>query len=251
MRSMNEPRETFVLGRGDYRNKGEKVTAAVPAVLPPLPEDAPVNRLGFAKWLVSGSNPLTARVAVNRYWQMYFGVGLVKTAEDFGSQGEAPSIPNCSTGWRFGLSNPGWDIKALQRLIVTSATYRQSSRTTPERQAEDPRESTACPRPAFPVARRDGSRQRPRRQRSARADNRRPASIHTSRRACGRKCRLATASPRRSTSSAKATTSTAAACTTSGSGPCRRRHSSLSTLPTARSAPCGVLARTRRCKLSS
>ena len=138
MRSMNEPRETFVLGRGDYRNKREKVTAAVPAVLPPLPRDAPVNRLGLAKWLVSPSNPLTARVAVNRYWQMYFGVGIVKTAEDFGSQGEAPSHPELLDWLAIRFVESGWDIKALQRLIVTSATYRQSSRTTPGRQAEDP-----------------------------------------------------------------------------------------------------------------
>ena len=138
MRSMNEPRETFVLGRGDYRNKGEKVTAAVPAVLPPLPRGAPVNRLGLAKWLVSPSNPLTARVAVNRYWQMYFGVGIVKTAEDFGSQGEAPSHPELLDWLAIRFVESGWDIKALQRLIVTSATYRQSSRTTPGRQAEDP-----------------------------------------------------------------------------------------------------------------
>ena len=149
MRSMNEPRETFVLGRGDYRNQGEKVTAAVPAVLPPLPEDAPVNRLGLAKWLVSGSNPLTARVAVNRYWQMYFGVGLVKTAEDFGSQGEAPSHPELLDWLSIRFVESGWDIKALQRLIVTSATYRQSSRTTPERQAEDPENRQLARGPRF------------------------------------------------------------------------------------------------------
>ena len=149
MRSMNEPRETFVLGRGDYRNKGEKVTAAVPAVLPPLPRGAPVNRLGLAKWLVSPSNPLTARVAVNRYWQMYFGVGIVKTAEDFGSQGEAPSHPELLDRLAIRFVESGWDIKALQRLIVTSATYRQSSRTPPGRQAEDPENRRLARGPRF------------------------------------------------------------------------------------------------------
>ena len=90
MAEMAKPRDTFILGRGDYRNQGEKVTPGVPALLPPLPADAPANRLGLAQWLFSPQHPLTARVAVNRYWQMYFGIGLVKTAEDFGSQGEAP-----------------------------------------------------------------------------------------------------------------------------------------------------------------
>ena len=149
MRSMNEPRETFMLGRGDYRNKGEKVTAAVPAVLPPLPRGAPVNRLGLAKWLVSPSNPLTARVAVNRYWQMYFGVGIVKTAEDFGSQGEAPSHPELLDRLAIRFVESGWDIKALQRLIVTSATYRQSSRITPGQQAEDPENRRLARGPRF------------------------------------------------------------------------------------------------------
>ncbi|SPE37123.1 hypothetical protein SBA3_2580014 [Candidatus Sulfopaludibacter sp. SbA3] len=93
MAEMATPRDTFVLVRGAYDKPGEKVTPAVPAFLPPMPKDAPDNRLGLARWLVDPANPLTARVAVNRYWQMYFGTGLVKTSEDFGSQGEAPSHP--------------------------------------------------------------------------------------------------------------------------------------------------------------
>ena len=251
MRSMNEPRETFVLGRGDYRNKGEKVTAAVPAVLPPLPRGAPVNRLGLAKWLVSPSNPLTARVAVNRYWQMYFGVGIVKTAEDFGSQGEAPSHPELLDRLAIRFVESGWDIKALQRLIVTSATYRQSSRTPPGRQAEDPenRRLARGPRSGCPP-RRFATTPSPSAVCSCR-QSAAPASILISRRACGRKCRSATVSPRRSTSSVKATTSTAAACTASGRGPCPHRPSSPSTRLTERSAACGVLVRTRRCKHSS
>jgi mono/diheme cytochrome c family protein len=123
-------RPTYVLGRGDYQNKGEVVTAGVPAVLPPLPAGAPANRLTLARWLVDPAHPLTARVAVNRYWQMYFGTGLVKTAEDFGSQGEPPSHPEL-LDWLATEFQRGWDIKAMQRLIVTSATYRQSSKVTP------------------------------------------------------------------------------------------------------------------------
>ena len=93
MQEMDEPRATAILGRGDYRNRGEIVTPGVPAVLPAFGKDLPVNRLGLAKWLVDPANPLTARVAVNRYWQLHFGTGIVKTAEDFGSQGEPPSHP--------------------------------------------------------------------------------------------------------------------------------------------------------------
>jgi hypothetical protein len=131
MSELEKPRETFVLQRGDYRNQTEKVTPGVPAVLPPLPSDMPANRLALAKWLVSPQNPLTARVAVNRYWQMYFGTGLVKTAENFGSQGEAPSHPELLDWLATEFMRTGWDVKAMQRLIVTSATYRQQSRMTP------------------------------------------------------------------------------------------------------------------------
>jgi len=87
------PRETHVLIRGEYDKKGQKVSAAVPVALGALPKDAPPNRLGLAKWLIDPAHPLTSRVIVNRYWQLFFGTGLVKTAEDFGSQGEPPSHP--------------------------------------------------------------------------------------------------------------------------------------------------------------
>ena len=93
MQELDKPRDTFMLTRGQYDKKGEQVTARLPASLPPLPNGAPLNRLGLAQWLVSPAQPLTARVIVNRYWQMYFGTGLVKTVEDFGSQGERPSHP--------------------------------------------------------------------------------------------------------------------------------------------------------------
>jgi hypothetical protein len=131
-------RQTHVLLRGAYDHPGDKVSAAVPAVLPPLPAGAPANRLGLAKWLVDPSNPLTARVAVNRYWQMLFGVGLVKTVEDFGSQGDPPSNPELLDWLATQYVRNGWDTKALLTTIVTSATYQQSSRVTPELLARDP-----------------------------------------------------------------------------------------------------------------
>ncbi len=138
MSEMEKPRETFVLARGDYRNKTEKVTAGVPAVLPPLPKDAPPNRLTLAKWLVDPAHPLTARVAVNRYWQMFFGNGIVKTLEDFGSQGEPPSHTELLDWLATEFVRLGWDVRAIERLIVTSAAYRQSSKVTPELVEKDP-----------------------------------------------------------------------------------------------------------------
>ena len=135
----DKPRETFILARGDYRNQTEKVTPGVPSVLPPLPAgDTAPNRLSLAKWLVDPANPLTARVAVNRYWQMYFGTGLVKTAENFGSQGDPPSNQQLLDWLATEFIRTGWDVKAMQRLIVTSAAYRQSSRVTPELLEKDP-----------------------------------------------------------------------------------------------------------------
>jgi hypothetical protein len=138
MEEMPRSRDTFVLLRGVYDKRGDKVGPGVPAVLTPLPPGAPPNRLGLARWLVDPANPLTARVAVNRYWQAYFGTGLVKTAEDFGSQGEWPSHPELLDWLATEFVRTGWDVKALQRLLVTSATYRQSSRLTPELWQRDP-----------------------------------------------------------------------------------------------------------------
>ena len=149
MQQMDKPRDTFVLGRGDYRNHLDKVTPAVPAALPPLPAGAPRNRLGLAEWLVDPSHPLTARVAVNRYWQMYFGTGLVKTTEDFGSQGEAPSHPELLDWLATEFIRGGWDVKAMQRLIVTSATYRQASRVSPELLEKDPENRLLARGPRF------------------------------------------------------------------------------------------------------
>ena len=140
MQDQPKPRESFVLTRGSYTQPGEKVSHGVPAALPPLAADAPPNRLALAKWLVDPTNPLTARVTVNRAWQSFFATGLVKTTEDFGTQGQPPSHPEL-LDWlavELGGSNGRWDMKHLHRLIVTSATYQQSSRTTNELRERDP-----------------------------------------------------------------------------------------------------------------
>jgi hypothetical protein len=138
MEDRPKPRGTFVLVRGAWDKPGRRVTHGVPAKLGPLPKDAPPNRLGLARWLVGANNPLTARVIVNRYWQMLFGAGLVKTAEDFGVQGEAPSHPELLDWLAVEFREGGWDLKALLRTIVSSSTYRQSSRVTPSLRERDP-----------------------------------------------------------------------------------------------------------------
>jgi len=145
------PRDTFVLMRGAYDRPGEKVMPGVPSVLPPLPGGSPNNRLGFAKWLVDPSNPLTARVTVNRFWQMYFGTGLVKTVEDFGSQGEWPTHLELLDWLATEFIRTDWDVKAMQKLIVTSATYRQSSKATPEVLQRDPENRLLARGPRFRV----------------------------------------------------------------------------------------------------
>jgi mono/diheme cytochrome c family protein len=131
-------RDTFLLKRGAYDALGEKVTAGVPQVLPQLPPDLPDNRLGLAKWLVDRSNPLMARVTVNRFWQSYFGFGIVKTVDDFGSQGEWPVHPELLDWLAVEFMDSGWNVKAMQKLIVMSAAYRQSSAVTPGLLERDP-----------------------------------------------------------------------------------------------------------------
>ena len=138
MKERETPRETFVLKRGAYDAPGEKVPPGVPKVLPSLSKDYPNNRLGFARWLVHPGNPLPARVTVNRFWQMLFGVGLVKTAEDFGSQGEWPIHPELLDWLATEFIEGGWNVKAVLKTIVMSATYRQSSKVTPELIEKDP-----------------------------------------------------------------------------------------------------------------
>jgi hypothetical protein len=138
MAEANPPKPTFLLTRGAYDHPADKVSPGVPSVLPPLPNGAPDNRLGFADWLIDPANPLLARVTVNRFWQMYFGIGIVKTVEDFGSQGEWPSNPELLDWLATEFVRTGWDVKALQRLIVTSATYRQTSKVNPDLLQRDP-----------------------------------------------------------------------------------------------------------------
>ncbi len=131
-------RDTFILDRGNYESPRAKVEFATPEFLPPLPPDAPRNRLGLARWLVSPEQPLTARVIVNRHWQTFFGLGLIKTSEDFGVQGEPP-VHRALLDWLAAeYRDGGWNTKALHRLIVTSATYRQSSKSSASLNERDP-----------------------------------------------------------------------------------------------------------------
>ncbi|MEO6435044.1 MAG: DUF1553 domain-containing protein, partial [Tepidisphaeraceae bacterium] len=141
MQEMPTPRDTFVLKRGQYDQHGEKVTAGVPASLPPLPAlpaGETLSRVTLAKWLVDPKNPLTSRVTVNRFWEMYFGAGIVKSTEDFGAQSEFPSHPDLLDWLAVEFVRGGWDMKAMQKLIVNSATYRQASKVTPEMLEKDP-----------------------------------------------------------------------------------------------------------------
>ncbi len=140
MKELQTPRETFVLTRGEYDkpDRSRPVGRAVPRVLGSLPRDAPADRLGLARWIVSPDNPLTARVVVNRTWEMYFGHGIVRTTEDFGLQGEWPTHPELLDTLAVEFREGGWDLRGLIRRIVTSSTYRQSSRRRPEALAVDP-----------------------------------------------------------------------------------------------------------------
>jgi len=126
-----------ILIRGQYDQEGDKVPAAVPAALPPLPQGAPANRLGLARWLTHPDHPLTARVNVNRFWAQVFGQGLVPTAGEFGITGEPPTHPKLLDWLAVEFRESGWDVKALFRLMVTSATYRQSAAATPEKLEKD------------------------------------------------------------------------------------------------------------------
>jgi hypothetical protein len=144
-------RDTMMLIRGEYDKKGEKVPAAVPSILGALPPGAPTNRLGFAQWLASTNHPLTARVTVNRFWQHFFGTGLVKTSDDFGVQGDRPSHPELLDWLACEFMSSGWNVKHIQRLILTSATYRQSSKFTSDLLARDPENRLLARGPRFRV----------------------------------------------------------------------------------------------------
>lgn len=151
MKELPQPRECYVLTRGEYDkpDKSQPVQPGVPAVFPSLPAGAPPNRLGLAQWLVDPGHPLTARVTVNRFWQQYFGTGLVKTSEDFGSQGEWPSHPELLDWLAREFIGTGWDVKRLHKMIVMSAAYRQSSRITPQKLARDPQNRLISRGPRF------------------------------------------------------------------------------------------------------
>ena len=149
MEQAQKPRESFVLLRGEYDKHGEKVQPDVPASLPPLAADAPRNRLGLAKWLVNPKNPLVARVTVNRFWQSIMGTGIVKTSQDFGSQAEWPSHPELLDWLAVDFVENGWDVKRLVKQIVTSATYRQTARLTPELRERDPENRLYARGPRF------------------------------------------------------------------------------------------------------
>ncbi|MDQ3011988.1 MAG: DUF1549 domain-containing protein, partial [Acidobacteriota bacterium] len=172
MEDLPQPRPTFLLRRGAYDAPGEPVNRGVPATLPPMPAGLPNNRLGFARWLVGPEHPLTSRVAANRFWQMLFGAGFVKTTEDFGAQGELPSHPELldwlAVEFRDGatgrqgdranenppsaIRNPqsrAWDIKALLKMMMMSATYRQSSKIAPQLAQRDPDNRLLAHAPRF------------------------------------------------------------------------------------------------------
>ncbi len=153
MADLPTPRESFVMQRGQYDNPGEKVQRGVPAFLPPLaekPADQDYTRLDFANWLVSGEHPLTARVTVNRFWQQFFGSGLVKTSADFGSQGEVPSHPELLDWLAITfVDDDGWDMKKFVKRLVMSRTYRQQSVVTPELLAADPENRLLARGPRF------------------------------------------------------------------------------------------------------
>jgi hypothetical protein len=146
-----KPRETHMLKRGDFLKPGKAVEPGVPKFLHPLPPGAPRNRLTFARWLVDRKSPTTARAIVNRVWQAYFGTGLVSTSEDLGTQSEPPSHPELLDWLAVEFMDEGWSLKKLHRLIVQSATYRQSSRVAPELYARDPYNRLLARGPRFRV----------------------------------------------------------------------------------------------------
>lgn len=149
MAERKDPRKTFILLRGEYDHYGDEVTRATPAVLHPFPKEASADRLGLAQWLVSPENPLTARVTVNRLWQTLFGTGIVKTAEDFGIQGERPSHPELLDWLATEFVRDKWDVKRLLKLIVMSATYQQSSNATPALLEKDPEDRLLAHAPRY------------------------------------------------------------------------------------------------------
>jgi hypothetical protein len=148
-KELEKPRPSWILVRGQYDKHGEEVGPGVPSILPPLPPSEQTNRLTFAKWLVEPQHPLTARVNINRIWQQFFGVGIVKTAEDFGTKGEWPSHPELLDWLATEFMQSGWDVKHMVKLMVTSSTYRQDSRVTPHLLEVDPENRLLARGPRF------------------------------------------------------------------------------------------------------
>ncbi len=149
LQARDQHRETHVLKRGDFLKPGAAVAPGVPAFLHPLPKDEPPTRLTFAKWLADRNSPTTARVLVNRVWQAYFGIGIVATSEDFGTQADAPSHPELLDWLAVEFMERGWSRKELHKLIVTSAAYRQASKVTPELLERDPQNRLLARGPRF------------------------------------------------------------------------------------------------------
>ena len=149
MKEMQGVRETHILDRGHYENRGEVVNRATPAVLTPFPEGAPLDRLGLAKWLTASDHPLLARVTVNRYWQMIFGRGLVSTSEDFGMQGKPPSNPELLDWLARDFVKSGWNLHHLLKKMVLSHTYRQESKILPNAEEIDPENLLLSRAPAY------------------------------------------------------------------------------------------------------
>lgn len=149
MREMAKPKKTFLLKRGNYDMPGEQVYPNTPEAILPFDRALPKNRYGLAKWVTSPDNPLAARVAVNRFWQNFFGTGIVKTAEDFGNQGEMPSHPKLLDWLAVTFMESGWNVKQLQRMIVMSATYRQDSRAGKEAREKDAENRLLSHGPAY------------------------------------------------------------------------------------------------------
>ena len=149
MQEKTDPAMAFILNRGEYDQRLDQVSPATPAALPPFPADAPKNRLGLAQWLLQPEHPLTARVTVNRCWQEVFGTGLVKTSGDFGVMGELPSHPELLDWLAVEFRETDWDVKRLYRLMLTSATYRQSAVTTPDKLENDPQNRLLSRGPRF------------------------------------------------------------------------------------------------------
>ena len=149
MEDRKEPRQAYILERGEYTQQREKVSPNIPEWIAPPNKDAPSNRLGLAKWLVSPEQPLTSRVTVNRFWQQIFGTGLVKTSEDFGVQGEQPSHPELLDWMAVDFMESGWDVKRLIKLILMSSTYRQSSKADPDKFKKDPENRILARGPRF------------------------------------------------------------------------------------------------------